>query len=176
MPDETRTKLDLDPGCGRRRALHRRSRNGFAHDRNEVGHCRRCRCRDHARQVLPHGPSPAEYLLRADLPASRNLRYTGSWKQGLRDDPRLLIRRPAPPPARSRQNLNAAEFTLRVIANVKHKDSSKPSASAKPSTSMLVIEEERQSTAYGEVAGRAGQWRRRDHRKLRPTQRSRDWR
>jgi hypothetical protein len=32
-----------------------------------------------------------------------------------------------PPAARSRENLNASVFNLRVIANVKHKDSSKPS-------------------------------------------------
>ena len=42
----------------------------------------------------PHGASPAEYLLRADLPAPRNLGHTRSWHQGLRDDPCLLIRRP----------------------------------------------------------------------------------
>src|SRR6202030_3098691 len=98
----------------------------------------------------------AEYLLRTDLPPPRNLGHTRSWNQGLRDDPCLLIRRPAPPPARSRQNLNSPESTLRVIANVKHKDSSKPSASAKSTTSGEAIKQGHRSHAYGQRHERCG--------------------
>src|ERR1700720_3355030 len=94
------------------------------------------------------GASPAEYLLRTDLPPPRHLGYPRSRNQGLRDDPCLLIRRPAPPAARSRQNLNSPESNLRVIANVKHKDSSKPSASAKSTTCGEAIKQGHQSHAY----------------------------
>jgi hypothetical protein len=58
------------------------------------------------------------------------------------------IRRPAPPAPRSRENLNASVFTLRVIVNVKHKDSSKPSDSSQSSSSGRVFEEGYQCPAY----------------------------
>src|SRR5271166_493086 len=97
---------------------------------------------------MAHRAAPAEYRLRTDLPPPRNLGHTCPWGQGLRDDPCLLIRRPAPPPTRSRENLNAPEFALRVIVNVKHKDSSKPSASSKSSTSAEAIKHGLQRPAY----------------------------
>ena len=48
----------------------------------------------------------------------------------LLDDPCLLLRRPASAPPRSRQNLNPPKSALRVVINVEHNDSSKPSASS----------------------------------------------
>jgi hypothetical protein len=75
----------------------------------------RCRCPGHARQVLVHSASPAEYLLRTDLPPPRYLGYPRSRNQRLRDDPCLLTRRPAPAPARPRQDLNPPISALRVI-------------------------------------------------------------
>ena len=70
------------------------------------------------------------------------------WHQGLRDNPCPLSsadqrRRHGP-----RENLNASVFTLRVIVNVKHKDSSMPSASSKSSSSGRVIEQGYQRHAY----------------------------
>jgi hypothetical protein len=104
--------------------------------------CRRCR------HPLPHRASPIEYLLGTNLPAPSHLGHTPSWNQGLRDNLCLLSRRPATPAARSGQQLNPPKFTLRVIARVKHKDSSKPFASSKSSTSRTAIKEGRQSSAY----------------------------
>jgi hypothetical protein len=52
-------------------------------------------------------------------------------------------RRPGPVSSSTRP-----KFTLRVIANVKHKDSSKPLASSKSSTSRTAIKGGRQSSAY----------------------------
>jgi hypothetical protein len=63
------------PRRGRRRALSRCSRNGFTYDRNEVGRCRCCRFPGRARQVLAHRTSPAEQLLRTDLPPARPLAF-----------------------------------------------------------------------------------------------------
>ena len=91
VPHDRTGKLDLDPRRARRRALNRRSRNGFAHNRNEARRCRRCRFSGHTRHVLAHRAAPAEYLLRTDLPPPRNLGHSCPWNQGLRDDPSLLI-------------------------------------------------------------------------------------
>src|SRR4029077_20794597 len=84
-----------------------------------------------------------------DLPPPRHLGYPRSRHQRLRDDPCLLIRRPASPAARSRQDLPPPIAALRVIANVKHKDSSKPSASGKSTTSGEAIKQGHLSSAYG---------------------------
>jgi hypothetical protein len=83
-----------------------------------------------------------------ERPPSRHLGYPRSRNQRLRDDPCLLIRRPAPAPARPRQNLDPPISALRVIINVKHNDSSKLSASRKSSTAGNLVEQGHQSPAY----------------------------
>ena len=154
MPAATRTTApaSLTSITGAARPWNRCRRYGLGHDRNEPAchglrsFCRRCRHR------LPHRASPTEYLLRTNLPAPSHLGHTPSRNQGLRDNLCLLFRRPATSAARSGQQLNPPKFTLRVIANVKHKDSSKPLASSKSSTSRTAIKGGRQSSAYGSAA------------------------
>ena len=58
--------------------------------------------------------------------------------------PRTSARRRAGPS----EDLYPPKRTLRVIANVKHKDSSKPFASAKSTTSWPAVKQGRQSSAY----------------------------
>jgi hypothetical protein len=92
------------------------------------------------RRVLARYTSPAEHLLRTNLPAPGSLGHTGSWNEALLDDPCLLLRRPTAPTARPYQHLNPTVFTLRVIINVKHNDSSMPSASGNSTTVRPAIE------------------------------------
>ena len=92
--------------------------------------------------------APAEHLLRTNLPATSNLSDPRSRFQCLRDNPRLLVRGPTAATTRSRQDLNTPKDALRVVANVKHKDSSKLVASAKETTSGEGIKQGHRSPAY----------------------------
>jgi indole-3-acetate monooxygenase len=95
--------------------------------------------------VLTHGMHKA--VRAVDLVfRSRQFRPRRARRPGRRSEWLRLPRRVTP--ARPRQDLNPPISALRVIANVKHKDSSKPSASAKSSTAREVIEQGHQSTAY----------------------------
>ena len=149
MPEENRTTAPEDPLRRRRRALNRCSRNGLAHDRNEAGRCRRRRFPGRTRQVLEHRTSPAEHLLRTDLPPPRNLRHTATWNQGLCDDPCLLIRRPAPPAAGSvrTSTRRKSPFASSLTSNITIARS--PLPQAKSSTSGKATKQGHQSTAYG---------------------------
>ena len=119
-PAPPHRQADLDPWRRRHRALNRRSRNGFAHDRNEAGRCRRCRFPRHARQVLAHRASPAKDLCE-QICKRRATSDTRAPVEGLRDNPCLLIRRPAPPAARPRENLNASvlPFASSLTSNIR---------------------------------------------------------
>ena len=124
--------LDLDDRTRRdpRGRPFRCGRRSRRHDGHEVH--RRSGFTGHPK---PHLATPAKHLLRADLPAARHLGDHRSRPQRLRDNPRLVVVRPDPPPARSRQNLDpAVPATLRVVPNVVHSDSSKPSAPSRSST------------------------------------------
>jgi hypothetical protein len=110
----------------RRRALNRRRERDIGHDRNEVGRWRPWPFCGYGRHSPTCCPSPAEYLLRTNLPEPSHLCHAGTGSQRLLDDPCLILGRPATATDRSRQNLDPPEFTLRVIINVKHNDSSKP--------------------------------------------------
>jgi hypothetical protein len=60
-------------------------------------------CRDIHAGLAP----PSKHLLRANLPVSRHLGHPRTRRKRLRYDPTLLLTRPASPPPRSGQNLNA---------------------------------------------------------------------
>ncbi len=79
---------------------------------------------------------PAENLQAYDLMLRAMPPLYSRTQAGLAEATRLL------------RNLNSPESTLRVIANVKHKDSSKPTASAKSTTSGEAIKQGHQSHAY----------------------------
>ncbi len=69
---------------------------------------------------------PAKQLLWMELPPPRHIRYPHAGNQRLRNDLRLLRRRPGSPAARSGQQLNPPETTLRVVRNFVHKDKRSP--------------------------------------------------
>jgi hypothetical protein len=91
---------------------------------------------------------PAKQLLRMELPPPGHIRYPHARTQCLRYDLRLLRRRPRSPTARSGQQLNPPETTLRVVRNVVHKDK-EALPSNPPSIFMPDMEERRRNTAYG---------------------------
>ena len=83
-------------------------------------------------------------------PRPRTARNTAvNWAASSMPDETRTTRRQAWP--RSPTHLNPLECTLRVIVNVKHKDSSKPCASSKSSTSRTALKEGLQSTAYAQA-------------------------
>jgi hypothetical protein len=55
----------------------------------------------------PGGPSPAEQLLRGNRVTPGDLGRHRARRQRLLDNPRLLVRRPAPPPPYRDENLHA---------------------------------------------------------------------
>ena len=77
---------------------------------------------------------PREHLLRTNLPASRHLGWPGAGSKALNNHPSLVLRRPAPAPARPGQHLYPAIPSPRVVINVKHSVSSKLPASSRPTT------------------------------------------
>jgi len=79
-------------------SLHRR-----LDQRRHEGH-RRLRVHD------PHLAAPAEQLLRANVVAPRHVRHRRTERQALLDGPRLVVARPAPPPAHARQHLQPANL------------------------------------------------------------------
>ena len=90
-----------------------------------------------------------ENLLPADLPAPCYLRHHSSRNQRFSNNSRLLIRRPASPPIRTRQHLNTPINTLSAVFNVVHNSVSKPSLASKPeNTSRINGEEGPSSIAY----------------------------
>lgn len=97
---------------------------------------------------MTRGATPAEHLLRTKLPAASRLGDPRSRFQRLRNDPGLLVRGPAATPTRTSEDLYPPKRTLRVVAKVKHKDSSKPIASAKLTTSWPAVKQGRQSPAH----------------------------
>ena len=105
-------------------------------DRHEVG----ARLNDHAslrrkRQQTRTRLAPLrEHLLRADLPAPCHLGRPGARRKALSNHLRLALCRPAPPTARSGQNLHPAIPSPRVIVKVKNSVNSKLSASSRPTT------------------------------------------
>lgn len=95
-------------------------------------------------------PAPREYLLTADLPAPCYLRHNSTRNQRFSNNARLLIRRPASPPIRTRQHLNTPINTLSVVFNVVHNSVSKPSlASKRRITFRINGDEGPASIAYG---------------------------
>jgi len=137
----------------RRRMWYRLERYGLGDDRNKTRRHGSCRLRGARRHITTRGAAPAEHLLRTELPATSNLGDPRSWFQCLRDNPGLLVHRPSAATARSRQNLDTSKGNLRVVVSVKHKDSSKPVASAKETTSGEGIKQGRRSSAYRCLAG-----------------------
>jgi hypothetical protein len=99
--------------------------------------------------LRPRRAPPAEYLLGTNLPSPSHLRYARARSQSLCNDPRLVLRGPAAATAGTGQDLNPPKPTLRVILNVKHNDSSKPSASGESTISGPAVKQGRQSSAYG---------------------------
>src|SRR4051812_27866591 len=114
------------PGAGESDLDHLgRDRIGIGHDRHEAG----CDWPDRSRdRVTPRRASPTKYLLRGELPTANHLGHAGARNKRLGDNPRLLISRPATTMGRTRQHLDPAKCTLRVIIKVKHSDSTKPVA------------------------------------------------
>ena len=70
-------------------------------------------------------PPPGEDLLRANLPSPCHLADRRALHESFRNDPTLLVVRPAPPSYRTRQNLDPPKATVRVRLNVIYNFSSK---------------------------------------------------
>ena len=70
-------------------------------------------------------PPPSEDLLRANLPSPCHLADRRALHEGFRNDPTLLVVRPAPPSCRTRQNLDPPKAAVRVSLNVIHNVSPK---------------------------------------------------
>jgi hypothetical protein len=101
---------------------------------------------------LQCGASPPENLADANLPAPRYLYDDRTRHHCFRRYHRLLLIRPTPPPARTRQNLNTPINTLSVVANIVHNVGAKPSFAPKPRITFRIIREEwPPSTAYDQA-------------------------
>ena len=98
-------------------------------------------------------PTPAPDLLRTKRPAPRNLRHRRSRPKRLGNNPRLLLVRPPPSPARTSQNLNPPKpRCLRVVVNYVHKDRSMPKLRTDPAQIIPSQEEGFQRSAYHQQA------------------------
>jgi len=112
---------------------------GPEHDKREIAVAERIEdyCANRALRLTLLASAIVEAILDgrqvpgAHLPAPSHRAHRRKWLGRLGDDPRLLVVRPAPPSARSGQNLGPPIANARrVVADAIHNDVRKPAASA----------------------------------------------